>query len=152
LPIDGGDLTVVPASRSPDRPEYSYTLRVTEKSDVYSFGVVMLELVTGKKPVSPELGDKDLVRWVHGGIERGGMDAVLDPKLASASRDDMVRVLHVALLCTSNLPINCSSMRAVVKLLHEAAPAQAPPTPAWKAAEEKRQHVGQDNFWLPRRS
>jgi serine/threonine protein kinase len=114
---------------------------VTEKSDVYSFGVVMLELVTGKKPVSPELGDKDLVRWVHGGIERGGMDAVLDPKLASASRDDMVRVLHVALLCTSNLPINRPSMRAVVKLLHEAAPALAPPTPAWKAAEEKHLDV-----------
>ncbi|RCV30861.1 hypothetical protein SETIT_6G129800v2 [Setaria italica] len=116
-------------------PEYSYTLRVTEKSDVYSFGVVMLELVTGKKPVSPELGDKDLVGWVHGGIERGGVDSVLDPRLAGASRDDMARALHVALLCTSSLPINRPSMRAVVKLLHEAAPTPAPP--AAMAAEEK---------------
>ena len=119
-----------------DWPEYSYTLRVTEKSDVYSFGVVMLELVTGKRPVAPELGDKDLVRWVHGGIERGGVDAVLDPRLAGESRDDMVRALHIALLCTSSLPIKRPWMRAVVKLLLEAAPTPPPPPPT-KAAEEK---------------
>ncbi|CAO2163541.1 unnamed protein product [Urochloa humidicola] len=122
-------------------PEYSYTLRVTEKSDVYSFGVVMLELVTGMRPGSPELGDKDLVRWVHGGIERGGVEAVLDPRLAArggGSRDDMVRALHVALLCTSSLPINRPSMRAVVKLLHEAAPAPAPMTTLPPRASSER--------------
>nr|CAB3482815.1 unnamed protein product [Digitaria exilis] len=118
-------------------PEYSYTLRVTEKSDVYSFGVVMLELVTGKRPVAPELGDKDLVRWVHGGIERGGVDSVLDPRLAGKFRDDMVRALHIALLCTSSLPINRPSMRAVVKLLAEAAPTPPSPPPPAKAAEQK---------------
>ncbi|XBI52769.1 hypothetical protein VPH35_035101 [Triticum aestivum] len=103
-------------------PEYSYTLRVTEKSDVYSFGVVMLELVTGKRAVGPELGDKDLVRWVRGGIEREGLDSVLDPRLAGEScscRDEMRRVLGVALLCASSLPINRPSMRSIVKLLLE---------------------------------
>nr|CAB3480812.1 unnamed protein product [Digitaria exilis] len=118
-------------------PEYSYTLRVTEKSDVYSFGVVMLELVTGKRPVAPELGDKDLVRWVHGSIERGGVDSVLDPRLAGKSRDDMVRALHIALLCTSSLPINRPSMRAVVKLLAEAAPPPPSPPPPAKVAGQK---------------
>ncbi|KAJ1268176.1 hypothetical protein BS78_07G116800 [Paspalum vaginatum] len=116
-------------------PEYSYTLRVTQKSDVYSFGVVMLELVTGKKPIGEELGDKDLVRWVHGGIERDGLDSVLDPGLAGASKDDMVTVLHVALLCTSSLPINRPSMKTVVKLLVEAAPPSPESMP--KAAEQR---------------
>ncbi|CAL4998345.1 unnamed protein product [Urochloa decumbens] len=118
-------------------PEYSYTLRVTEKSDVYSFGVVMLELVTGKRPGSPELGDKDLVRWVHGGIERGGVASVLDPRLAGDNNDDMARALHVALLCTSSLPINRPSMRAVVKLLHEAAPAPMTTLPPRASSERK---------------
>ncbi|KAM3371765.1 hypothetical protein ACQJBY_018928 [Aegilops geniculata] len=103
-------------------PEYSYTLRITEKSDVYSFGVVMLELVTGKRALGPELGDKDLVRWVRGGVEREGLDSVLDPRLAGEScscRDEMRRVLGFALLCASSLPINRPSMRSVVKLLLE---------------------------------
>ena len=117
-------------------PEYSYTLRMTEKSDVYRFAVVMLELVTGKKPVGAELGDKDLVRWVHGGIEKDGVDSVLDPRLAGSSRDDMVMALHVALLCTSSLPINRPSMRTVVKLLLEAAPRPLENKPP-KAAKER---------------
>ena len=33
-------------------PEYMQTSQLTEKSDVYSFGVVLVELLTGKKPVS----------------------------------------------------------------------------------------------------
>ncbi|XXG67570.1 hypothetical protein AAC387_Pa06g0886 [Persea americana] len=41
--------------------EYAYTLRVNEKSDTYSFGMVILELVTGKRPVDPEYGEKDLL-------------------------------------------------------------------------------------------
>ncbi|CAM0875708.1 unnamed protein product [Alopecurus aequalis] len=103
-------------------PEYSYTLRITEKSDVYSFGVVMLELVTGKRAVGPELGGKDLVMWVRGSIEHGGVDSVLDTRLAGESRDEMRKVLNVALHCVSSLPINRPSMRSVVKLLLEALP------------------------------
>ncbi|KAM7478150.1 hypothetical protein LguiA_026363 [Lonicera macranthoides] len=35
-------------------PEYFHTSLLTDKSDVYSFGVVLAELLTGKKPLSPE--------------------------------------------------------------------------------------------------
>ncbi|XP_021734039.1 wall-associated receptor kinase-like 10 [Chenopodium quinoa] len=34
-------------------PEYFQSNQFTEKSDVYSFGVVLVELITGKKPISP---------------------------------------------------------------------------------------------------
>ncbi|KAG8047084.1 hypothetical protein GUJ93_ZPchr0008g13366 [Zizania palustris] len=114
-------------------PEYSYTLRITEKSDVYSFGVVMLELLTGKRPAGPELGEKDLVRWACGGIERDGVDSVLDPRLSGAPKDETRRALNVALLCASSLPINRPSMRSVVKLLLEV---RAPESKE-KAMEEK---------------
>uniref|UniRef100_A0ACD5ZA35 Uncharacterized protein n=1 Tax=Avena sativa TaxID=4498 RepID=A0ACD5ZA35_AVESA len=120
-------------------PEYSYTLRITEKSDVYSFGVVMLELVTGKRAVGPELGDKDLVRWVRGSIEHNGVDSVLDPRLAAGeSRDEMRKVLmNIALHCTSSLPINRPSMRSVVKLLLEVLPDTKPAI----AIDEKKEPV-----------
>lgn len=89
---------------------------MNEKSDTYSFGVVLLELVTGKPPVDPEFGDKDLVKWVCS----SAMEHVLDSRLdIGAFREEMVRVLHIGLLCASSLPINRPPMRRVVKMLHE---------------------------------
>jgi len=46
---------------------YYANQQLTEKSDVYSFGVVLLELISGKKPVSPEdYGpEMNIVHWVR---------------------------------------------------------------------------------------
>ncbi|CAN6689748.1 unnamed protein product [Malus baccata var. baccata] len=100
-------------------PEYAYTLRVNEKSDIYSFGVVILELVTGRLPVDPEFGEKDLVKWVCTALDQKGVDSVVDPKLESCYKEEVCKVLNIGLLCTSPLPINRPSMRRVVKLLQE---------------------------------
>jgi len=35
------------------------------KSDVYSFGVVLLELISGREPISPKQIDFSLVTWVR---------------------------------------------------------------------------------------
>lgn len=100
--------------------EYAYTLRVNEKSDIYSFGVVILELVTGKFPVDPEFGEKDLVKWVTCAMEQNGVDHVIDPKLdVRQHREEINKALSIGLLCTSSLPINRPSMRRVVKMLQE---------------------------------
>lgn len=92
---------------------------MNEKSDIYSFGVVILELVTGKRPVDPEYGEKDLVKWVCTTLDQKGVDAVFDPKLDSCFNEEICKVLNVGLLCTSPLPINRPSMRRVVKMLQE---------------------------------
>ncbi|KAL6992488.1 Serine/threonine-protein kinase hsl1 [Sarracenia purpurea var. burkii] len=100
-------------------PEYAYTLRVNEKSDIYGFGVVILELVTGRLPIDPEFGEKDLVKWVCTTLDQKGLDHVLDPKLESCFRGEICKVLNIGLLCTSPIPINRPSMRRVVKMLQE---------------------------------
>lgn len=46
-------------------PEYLLTSQLTEKSDVYSFGVVLVELLTGKKPVSFEGPDEERSLAMH---------------------------------------------------------------------------------------
>lgn len=99
--------------------EYGYTLRVNEKSDIYSFGVVILELVTGKPPLDPEYGEKDLVKWVYSTLDQKGQDEVIDPSLDAEYREEMRKVLNVGLLCTTSLPITRPSMRRVVKMLKE---------------------------------
>lgn len=122
--VDGNDkggnsMSVIAGSCGYIAPEYAYTLRVNEKSDTYSFGVVILELVTGKLPVDPEFGEKDLVKWVCITLDQKGLDVVLDPKLDSCFKEEICKVLNIGLLCTSPLPINRPSMRRVVKMLQE---------------------------------
>ncbi|KAG1334980.1 receptor-like protein kinase HSL1 [Cocos nucifera] len=112
-------MSVIAGSRGYIAPEYAYTLRVNEKSDIYSFGVVILELVTGRLPVDPEFGEKDLVKWVCGTIDQKGVEHVIDPKLDACFTEEIEKVLKIGLLCTSSLPINRPSMRRVVKMLLE---------------------------------
>lgn len=112
-------MSVIAGSCGYIAPEYAYTLRVNEKSDIYSFGVVILELVSGRLPVDPEFGEKDLVKWVCTTLDQKGVDSVIDPKLDSCFKEEICKVLNIGLLCTSPLPINRPSMRRVVKILQE---------------------------------
>lgn len=47
-------------------PEYFMYGKVNEKIDVYAFGVVLLELLSGRKPISNDYpkGQESLVMWV----------------------------------------------------------------------------------------
>ncbi|KAJ8471503.1 hypothetical protein OPV22_025846 [Ensete ventricosum] len=122
-------MSVIAGSCGYIAPEYAYTLRVNEKSDTYSFGVVILELVTGKLPVDPEYGEKDLVKWVSVVMEQKGVEHVIDPKLDISHKEEISKVLDIGLLCASSLPINRPSMRRVVKMLREVSMENKPKTP-----------------------
>ncbi|XP_062202112.1 receptor-like protein kinase 7 [Phragmites australis] len=105
-------------------PEYAYTWKVTEKSDVYSFGVVLLELVTGRTPIQAEGGEsKDLVDWVSRRLDsRDKVTSLLDARISEGwAREEAVRVLRVAVQCTSRTPSMRPSMRTVVQMLEDAA-------------------------------
>ena len=47
-------------------PEYFMYGKVNDRIDVYAFGVVLLELLSGRKPISSEYpkGQESLVMWV----------------------------------------------------------------------------------------
>ncbi|CAN8313500.1 unnamed protein product [Cochlearia groenlandica] len=112
-------MSVIAGSCGYIAPEYAYTLRVNEKSDIYSFGVVILEIVTRKRPVDPEFGEKDLVKWVCATLDQKGVEHVIDTKLESCYKEEISKILNIGLLCTSPLPINRPSMRRMVKMLQE---------------------------------
>ncbi|OVA04186.1 Protein kinase domain [Macleaya cordata] len=105
-------------------PEYAYTYKVNEKSDVYSFGVVLMELVTGKRPIEPEFGDnKDIVYWISSKMtSRESVMDVVDSNIPGALKEDAVKVLRIAVLCTARLPTMRPSMRNVVQMLEDVEP------------------------------
>ncbi|KAI4316055.1 hypothetical protein L6164_024072 [Bauhinia variegata] len=105
-------------------PEYGYTYKVNEKSDVYSFGVVLMELVTGKRPIEPEFGDnKDIVNWVCSKVQsKDGMNSVVDSRIPERYKDEAIKVLKIAILCTATLPALRPTMRSVVQMLEDADP------------------------------
>ncbi|XP_047338904.1 receptor-like protein kinase HSL1 [Impatiens glandulifera] len=131
-------MSVVAGSCGYIAPEYAYTLRVNEKSDTYSFGVVILELVTGKRPTDPELGEKDLTTWVRSTLNEKGIDYVVDPPLfgCTALKAQICSVLGIGLQCTSHIPMNRPSMRRVVNLLQEAGVEEKMDT-TWRKKDEK---------------
>lgn len=103
-------------------PEYGYTYKVNEKSDVYSFGVVLMELVTGKRPMEPEFGEnKDIVTWISGNLKsRESVLSILDSTIQESYKEEAIKVLRIAILCTSRLPAMRPTMRSVVQMLEEA--------------------------------
>jgi len=112
-------------------PELAYSLKVTEKTDVYSFGVVLLELVTGRSPLDPGFGEgRHIVSWLAGKLAAERLDEVLDPRVVATAREreDMVKVLRIAVLCTAKLPAGRPTMRDVVKMLTDAGAGSCSPS------------------------
>ena len=97
---------------------------MNEKSDVYSFGVVLMELVTGKKPIEAEYGEnKDIVYWVCSKLNnKESVLSLVDSSILEPYKEETIKVLKIAIMCTSKLPSLRPTMRRVVKMLEEAEP------------------------------
>ncbi|KAL7257385.1 hypothetical protein ACSBR1_003650 [Camellia fascicularis] len=83
-------------------PEYFMYGKVSDKIDVYSFGVVLLELLSGKKPISSETakGQESLVMWAKPKLETGDLRSILDRNLDDNIDDVQIkRMVLAARLC-----------------------------------------------------
>ncbi|KAG2656062.1 hypothetical protein PVAP13_1KG051800 [Panicum virgatum] len=81
-------------------PEYAQGWVATLRGDMYSFGVVLLELLTGRRPVTALSSSKELVKWVQEMTSEGKQIEVLDPDLRGMEHDEqMLKVLEIACRC-----------------------------------------------------
>jgi hypothetical protein len=95
------------------------SLRVNEKCDIYGLGVVILEVVTGRRAV--EYGEDDVVvlqDQVRVLLEHGNAAECVDPGMGGAfPEEEVLPVLKLGMVCTSQIPSNRPSMAEVVQIL-----------------------------------
>ncbi|OWM74718.1 hypothetical protein CDL15_Pgr002609 [Punica granatum] len=94
------------------------SLRVNEKCDVYGFGILILELVMGRRPV--EYGEDNVVilcDHVRALLEQGNVLDSVDLSMGEYPEDEVLPVLKLALVCTSQIPSSRPSMAEVVQIL-----------------------------------
>ncbi|KAK9058508.1 hypothetical protein SSX86_023350 [Deinandra increscens subsp. villosa] len=95
------------------------SLRVNEKCDVYGFGILVLEMVTGRRPV--EYGDDNVMileEQVKVMLEDGNVLECVDESMGEYPEDEVLPVLKLALVCTSQIPSSRPSMAEVIQILH----------------------------------
>lgn len=100
-------------------PELAQSMRQSEKCDVYSFGVILLELVTGRKPVESPTANEVVVLcdYVRGLLETGSASLCFDARLLGFAENELIQVMRLGLICTSEDPSRRPSMAEVVQVL-----------------------------------
>ncbi|CAK9169895.1 unnamed protein product [Ilex paraguariensis] len=100
-------------------PEYAMYGQFSVKSDVYCFGVLILEIISGQKKNSFEHG-KDLLSnaWKH--WREGTTSNLIDPLMRArpGSVHDIMRCIHIGLLCVQENVVERPTMASVVLMLN----------------------------------
>ncbi|XP_071927926.1 cysteine-rich receptor-like protein kinase 2 [Coffea arabica] len=106
-------------------PEYLAHGQLTDKADVYSFGVLLLEIVSGRqnnRSKTTEYSDSLVtIAWKH--FLQGKVEELFDPNLMLQNylnmnvRAEVLRVVHIGLLCTQEIPSLRPSMSTALPML-----------------------------------
>ncbi|KAF3779212.1 putative LRR receptor-like serine/threonine-protein kinase [Nymphaea thermarum] len=105
-------------------PEYALTCRVSDKADVYSYGVVLMELLSDKKALDPSFSSYgngfNIVQWACMVLRNGRAREFFTAGLWDVGpHDDLVEVLHLAVMCTVDSLSIRPTMKQVVQRLKQ---------------------------------
>ncbi|XP_077220176.1 cysteine-rich receptor-like protein kinase 25 isoform X1 [Tasmannia lanceolata] len=101
-------------------PEYAMQGLFSVKSDVYSFGILVLEIVTGQKSTSIYQSDQamDLPSYAWRQWNDGTILDMIDPSLREhAPTNEIMRCIHIALLCVQEEVADRPTMSSVILML-----------------------------------
>ncbi|XP_055805500.1 cysteine-rich receptor-like protein kinase 44 [Solanum dulcamara] len=102
-------------------PEYAMQGQFSVKSDVYSFGVLVLEIISGQRNICSRKGDsmEDLLSVAWSNWREETISNLIDPMLRGSSGPigDILRCIHIALLCVQENVANRPTMGAVLLML-----------------------------------
>ncbi|KFK30805.1 hypothetical protein AALP_AA6G028200 [Arabis alpina] len=101
-------------------PEYAMRGQFSMKSDVYSFGVLVLEIISGRKNNSfYETDDAhDLVTYAWRLWSNGrGLDLVDPVNVDNCQKSEVVRCIHIGLLCVQEDPVERPTFSTILVML-----------------------------------
>ncbi|ONI02208.1 hypothetical protein PRUPE_6G183600 [Prunus persica] len=101
-------------------PEYAMRGHFSVKSDVYSFGVLVLEIVSGQKNSGFRHGEnaEDLLSFAWRSWREGTASNLIDPTLKTGSRNEIMRCIHIGLLCVQENVADRPTMASVILMMN----------------------------------
>ncbi|KAI3803507.1 hypothetical protein L1987_31659 [Smallanthus sonchifolius] len=103
-------------------PEYAMHGQFSVKSDVFSFGVLVLETATGQKNQCFQKGEniEDLLSFAWKNWQNKTVTNMIDPvlKAGSGSLRDIIRSIHIGLLCVQEHVVDRPTMASVVLMFN----------------------------------
>lgn len=115
-------------------PEYASNGYFSVKTDVFSFGVLVLEILSGQKNRGFHHPDRNLNLLGHAWILwiKGTPLELIDECLAfSSNSSEVLRCIHVALLCVQQRPEDRPNISTVVQILYNENPLPQPKQPGF---------------------
>jgi len=116
-------------------PEYAMEGSFSVKSDTYSFGVLLLEIVSGLKISSPHLimNFPNLISYAWSLWRDGNAREFVDSSISeSCSLQEVIRCIHLGLLCVQDHPNARPLMSSIVFMLeNETTPLPTPKEPLY---------------------
>ncbi|KAK7343545.1 hypothetical protein VNO77_12355 [Canavalia gladiata] len=101
-------------------PEYAIYGQFSVKSDVYSFGVMVLEIVSGQKNSGIRQGEnvEDLLSFTWRNWRERTATNIVDPTLNDGSQNEIMRCIHIGLLCVQEDVADRPTMASIVLMLN----------------------------------
>ncbi|KAL3016936.1 hypothetical protein AAZX31_06G244500 [Glycine max] len=100
-------------------PEYAVDGQFSVKSDVFSFGILLMEIICGKRNRGRYSGKRyNLIDhvWTHWKLSR--TSEIIDSNIEdSCIESEIIRCIHVGLLCVQQYPEDRPTMTSVVLML-----------------------------------
>ncbi|GLJ33751.1 hypothetical protein SUGI_0678390 [Cryptomeria japonica] len=104
-------------------PEYAVHGQLTDKADVYSYGMIVLEIVSGRKYFDSKLPApmQLLLEWAWNLYEKSKAFRTVDRRLIEEepelNKEEILKVIQIAFLCTQGSPEMRPLMSQVVSML-----------------------------------
>ncbi|KAM3749375.1 hypothetical protein ACB098_05G179800 [Castanea mollissima] len=125
-------------------PEYAFHGQYSVKSDVFSFGVIILEMVAGQKNNTFHIEDSGdgLINYAWKQWRDGTTSNFVDPTLRTDSATQIMKSIHIGLLCVQENVDKRPTMASIVLMLNsESMSLSVPSQPAFLMDSSTRSNM-----------